>query len=84
MKREDADAIAAPYDDAAVFVTATGRSVVGRLAIAALMRERFAKKDTWSRSCAISPSRSERAPNVTGGTSDSGCCSQRSCSSRCA
>jgi len=44
MKREDADAIAAPYDDAAVFVTATGRSVVGRLAIAALMRERFAKE----------------------------------------
>ncbi len=44
MKRGDADAIAAPYDDAGVFVTATGRSVVGQLAIAALMRERFAKE----------------------------------------
>src|SRR6266516_1094649 len=44
MKREDADAIAAPYDDAGVFVTATGRSVVGPLAIAALMRERFAQE----------------------------------------
>ncbi len=44
MKREHADAIAAPYDDAGVFVTATGRSVVGKVAIAALMRERFAKE----------------------------------------
>ncbi len=44
MKRGDADAIAAPYDDAGVFVTASGRSVVGQLAIAALMRERFAKE----------------------------------------
>jgi len=44
IKREDADAIAAPYDDDGVFVTATGRNVVGQLAIAALMRERFAKE----------------------------------------
>ena len=44
MKRADAVAIAAPYDDAGVFVTATGRSVKGPLAIAALMHERFAKE----------------------------------------
>jgi len=42
MKREDAWTIAEPYDDAGVFVTATGRSVTGPHAIAALMRERFA------------------------------------------
>jgi len=44
MKREDAAAIAEPYDDAGVFVTATGESVVGRPAIALLMRQRFAKE----------------------------------------
>jgi ketosteroid isomerase-like protein len=42
MKRQDAGAIAEPYDSAAVFVTATGESVRGRSAIEALMRERFA------------------------------------------
>jgi len=44
MKREDATAIAEPYDDAGVFVTGTGESVVGRPAIALLMRQRFAKE----------------------------------------
>lgn len=44
MKREDATAIAEPYDDAGVFVTATGESFVGRPAIASLMRQRFAKE----------------------------------------
>ncbi len=44
MKRENATAIAEPYDDAGVFVTATGESFVGRPAIASLMRQRFAKE----------------------------------------
>jgi ketosteroid isomerase-like protein len=43
MKRQDAAAIAEPYDSAAVFVTATGESVRGRAGIEALMRERLVK-----------------------------------------
>jgi len=41
MEREDAAAIAAPYSDDAVFVTASGVSVRGRAAVERLMRERF-------------------------------------------
>ena len=43
MKRQDVAAVVEPYDDDAIFVTATGESVRGRSAIAQLMRERFAK-----------------------------------------
>jgi uncharacterized protein (TIGR02246 family) len=43
MKREDAAAVVEPYDEEAIFVTATGESVRGRTAIEQLMRERFAK-----------------------------------------
>ena len=43
MKREDVASIVEPYDDDAIFVTATGESVRGRSAIEQLMRERFSK-----------------------------------------
>jgi uncharacterized protein (TIGR02246 family) len=43
-KQEDAAAMAEPYADDGVFVTATGEVVRGRAAIAQLMRERFAKE----------------------------------------
>jgi ketosteroid isomerase-like protein len=43
MKRQDLAAIVEPYEDGAIFVTATGESVRGRGAIEQLMRERFAK-----------------------------------------
>jgi uncharacterized protein (TIGR02246 family) len=43
MKRQDAAAIVEPYDEEAVFVTATGEAVRGRSAIERLMHDRFAK-----------------------------------------
>jgi uncharacterized protein (TIGR02246 family) len=43
MRRQDAQAIAEPYADDAVFVAATGESVNGRAAIAQLMRDRFSR-----------------------------------------
>jgi uncharacterized protein (TIGR02246 family) len=42
MKQGDAAATAEPYADDAVFVTASGESVRGRVAIEKLMRDRFA------------------------------------------
>jgi uncharacterized protein (TIGR02246 family) len=42
-KQEDASAMAEPYADDGVFVTATGEVVRGRAAIEQLMRDRFAK-----------------------------------------
>jgi uncharacterized protein (TIGR02246 family) len=44
IKEEDAAAMAEPFADDSVFVTATGEVVRGRAAIAQLMRERFAKQ----------------------------------------
>ena len=44
MKVEDTVAIAEPFDETGVFVTAAGQSVVGPRAIAALMRDRFAQE----------------------------------------
>ena len=41
MKRADARAVAAPFQDDAVFVTSTGESVRGRAAIEQMMRNRF-------------------------------------------
>jgi uncharacterized protein (TIGR02246 family) len=43
MKSQNVTAIAEPYDEQAVFVTATGEAVRGRPAIEQLMRARFAK-----------------------------------------
>lgn len=43
MRRQDAAAIAEPYADDAVFVTASGVTATGRTAIAQLMRDRFAQ-----------------------------------------
>ena len=44
MKIEDAEAIAEPYDDVGVFVSASGEVATGRPAIARLMKERFARE----------------------------------------
>ena len=46
LKRHDADAIAAPYADDGVFVTATGDVFKGRAAVAQLMRDRLAQMGT--------------------------------------
>jgi len=43
MEKQNAAAIAEPYADDALFVTATGETARGRAAIEQLMRERFAK-----------------------------------------
>jgi len=43
MKHQDVASIVAPYADSAVFVLPSGASVMGRDAIAHMMRERFAR-----------------------------------------
>ncbi len=43
LKAQDALAVAAPYADDGIFVTATGAIVKGRTGVAQLMRDRFAQ-----------------------------------------
>lgn len=43
IERQDAKALAAPYAENGIFLTATGESIVGRTAIERLYQDRFAK-----------------------------------------